>query len=328
MKKIITILGTLGAVLTLVACHHAEQSTPASQPATKQGQVASKAKRAATSSASATSTPAAPKRSSDFWSTKQDTELKQFMQQWQQQMGQRFTGTYAAASVNYLGFIYPQRLDRTVTEHVFDQSQTMGWLRRVNHRGRFQVVAAAVGGKPRATYPMLYLFAIDTKDQTPIVLISQTTNGGHLYFYETQNAALRAGFAKIAIKAAQDEGQAEHVSPVSNWHWTKASALAYLRRLDSRNAAVQAAAVAVTENGVLANGNWTFYDAGRTGQLISAKGSGPYWSLTKNSDGTTTCLLCDTGEEQPPNVQFEVTDATHLIRAGLHNGKPIVSRNR
>ncbi|WP_125709777.1 DUF4767 domain-containing protein [Lacticaseibacillus porcinae] len=256
-----------------------------------------------------------------YWTVKQDDELSKLMASWQKSMGQSFEGTYDGQVVDYLGIKYPEAIEGTWrNDVVYDQNEQLSWYQADSQgsSARFQVVAAAVGGKTDQQWPMLYLFALDTKDNSPVVLNSQTTNGGVLWFYETANTALKDGFAQIVAEngdVGAFTGQTEA--------WTKASAIDYMKQLDSRDGAIQAAVVAVAHDPGPDWNKATFSSRGRTAELSDEYQT--TWSLTRMSDHKTVIVQRILGEEAP-QVVFYATDSDHLVYEGYHRGELIVSQ--
>lgn len=244
------------------------------------------------------------------------------MASWQRAMGQSFEGTYDGKAVDYLGIKYPEVIDASTRDDVvYDQNEQMAWYHTDSYQSqaRFQVVAAAVGGKGGHYWPMLYLFALDTKDNSPVVLNSQTTNGGVLWFYETVNTELKDGFAQI-MHENPDIGSFTGRTEA----WTKASAVDYMKQLDSNDAALQAAVVAVVQD---PGPDWSkarFADYGQTAELYDEYDT--TWSLTRMVDNKTVITQRIPGEESTA-VVFYATDSDHMVYEGYHNGAPIVSQN-
>lgn len=319
MKKVL-VLGAL--VLALVGCSKVSGPKESSSKAVTSSVKKSSAAKATSSSIDASAHPYADDAEGSYWTVKQDTELSKFMASWQKSMGQSFEGTYDGRAVDYLGIKYPEAIEGTWrNDVVYDQNEQLTWYQAnsVANSSRFQAVAAAVGGKASQQWPMLYLFALDTKDNSPVVLNSQTTNGGVLWFYETANPALKDGFAQIMAEngdVGAFTGQTEA--------WTKASAVDYMKQLDSKNGAIQAAVVAVAHD---PGPDWetaTFSNRGRTAELFDDYQS--TWSLTRMSDNKTVIVQRILGEETP-QVVFYATDGDHLVYEGYHRGELIVSQN-
>lgn len=252
----------------------------------------------------------------------QDAKLAKFMGAWQKSMGQSYVGTYEGKVADYLGIVYPDVIESTTrNDVVYDQNEQLTWYHSDASMGnaRFVVVAAAVGGKGGSSWPMLYLFALDTQDNSPVVLVSQTTNGGVLWFYETANTELKDGFAQIMHEnpaVGSFTGRADA--------WTKASAIDYMKHLDSKDAALQAAVIAVAHDPGPDWNQANFADHGRTAELHDEYGN--TWSLTRMDDSKTVIVLRIPSQDMPHGV-FYATDGDHLVYEGYHNGQQIVSRN-
>jgi hypothetical protein len=277
MKKVL-VLGAL--VLALVGCSKVTGPKESSSKAvsTTSSVKKSSAAKATSSSIDASAHPYADDADGSYWTVKQDAELSQFMVSWQKSMGQSFEGTYDGQVVDYLGIKYPEAIAGTWrNDVVYDQNEQLAWYQADSQgsSARFQVVAAAVGGKADQQWPMLYLFALDTKDNSPVVLNSQTTNGGVLWFYETSNAELKDGFAQIM----QENGDVGSFTGQTA-AWTKASAIDYMNQLDSRDGAIQAAVVAVAHDPGPDWNKATFSSRGRTVELSVEDQSA--WSLTRS----------------------------------------------
>ncbi|WP_407893589.1 DUF4767 domain-containing protein [Lacticaseibacillus sp. N501-2] len=257
-----------------------------------------------------------------LWTVQQDDELAKFMSSWQASMDQHFVGTYDGKRVDYLGFVYPNVIDHTWRDEiVYDQNARLSWYHANEDLGkaRFRVMAAAVGGKGGHYWPVLYLFALDTQDNSPVVLVSETTNGGTLWFYETQNDQLKDGFSQIL----RENSTVSDVN-VSAADWTQSTAIDYLRQLDSKDAALQTAVIAVLHD---PGPDWDrsdFTAHGRTAQLHDQYGT--TWSLTHLANGKTV-VIQRIPQQEDPAVVFYATDRDHLVYEGYHNGEPIVDTN-
>jgi hypothetical protein len=328
MKKALISVLVMSAALGLAACNKVsgpnESSSTTKTVKTSSSHQSKASSKVASSSSSvdASKHPYGNDSQGSYWTTQQDAELQAFMASWQQSMGQSFKGTYDGKVVDYLGFEYPTVIDKTWREEVvYDQSAQLLW----NHangdpqHSRFRVVAAAVGGKADSYWPMLYLFAFDSLDMSPVVLVSQTTNGGTLWLYETGNAELRNGFAKIM----QENPKIRSFTGKTDG-WTKATAIDYMTHLDSKDPALQAAVTASSDDPGPDWNKATFVDHGRTGQLVGAEGG--IWSLTHTTGGRTA-IVERIPDQDTPAVVFYASDSDHLVTSGYHNGEPIVSRN-
>ncbi len=268
----------------------------------------------------------------EAWSKTQARELAAFMADWQAQMGQTYRGTYSGDSVDYLGYSYPDVLrGMSQTAFVYDLEDQLTWYED-GESGRFVVYAAAVGGQADTATPTLYLFALDTQDDTPVVLRSNTTNGDQLWFYETENTDLAAGFSRILQEVKTGDGKQIAPFSRSGERWTKTEAIAYQQRLDSK-VSVYNAAVGSTSPGESLYGldEATFYSYERTCNLVVTKkmlgdAIDATWSFTKMSNGKTVILIRANGQAVP-EVVFYANDSDHLVYDAYHNGEPLVSRN-
>lgn len=133
----------------------------------------------------------------NWWSQDQDQELSEFMSSWQADMSQSFKGTYDGEQVTYYGHKYPSGTKTIDDASIGGLQAHYQWNHKGNMEARYVIVAAAVGGKSGAS-PILYLFAIDSNQSLPVVLVSQSGDGEILTFAKTQNTELQNGFWKIA----------------------------------------------------------------------------------------------------------------------------------
>ena len=106
-----------------------------------------------------------------LWTKKQDAKLAAFISDWQQTMGQSYTGTNSGSSVTFQGVTLPDYLS---TGTVY-----------VNHR----VVAAYAGTQ--------YLYLFTFHQQTPEVLVTSQAASDRVNFKVTENAQLISGFQNI-----------------------------------------------------------------------------------------------------------------------------------
>ncbi|KRL47127.1 DUF4767 domain-containing protein [Lacticaseibacillus manihotivorans] len=321
MKKLYFSVLLLTAAFGLAACNKVsgpnESSSKASVVKVSSSHKKASAKAFSTSSSvDASQHLYADNSDGSLWTPKQDAELAKFMATWEKSMSQSYVGTYDNQIADYLGIKFPNVIDHTtVQEVVYDQSEQLSWYSASNQTSaRFQVMAAAVGGKVGNSWPMLYLFALDTKDMSPVVLISQTTNGGTLWLYETANTALKDGFTQIMH---ENSDIASYTGSTAGW--TKASAIDYMKHLDSKNPAYQAAVIASSQD---PSSDWdkaSFTDHGRTCELLDGT-----WSLT-HLDGGKTAIVGRSMGQEVPEVVFYANDSDHLVYEAYHNGEPIES---
>ncbi|BDR56586.1 DUF4767 domain-containing protein [Xylocopilactobacillus apis] len=135
--------------------------------------------------------------SSVSWTKDKNKELSEFMHSWQKEMGQSYLGTYDGQNPNHYGFIFPEGLSSGQLKGKTNWGEKpieFEWSPDGNSKAEYQVVAVATA-KVQMQRCITYFFTIH-KDH-PIVFVTQTTNGDTLYFYDSQNVNLQAGFAKI-----------------------------------------------------------------------------------------------------------------------------------
>ncbi len=318
MKKILeTFIMLLGTAM-MVGCNKVSGPDEGSS-ASKVSQTSGRAKSSVSSKAKLSESDEADGQ----WSAGQDKQLSDFMGDWQSSMGQSFKGTYDGQSINHLGFVYPDAIEASAqTAYVYDQKEQLTWYQGQGS-GRFVVYAAATGGKVRQSFPMLYLFALDTKDNSPVVLVSQTTNGQYLWFYETENPQLRQGFARILESVTTEDGAAIQTFDRDGETWTKAEAIDYRRHMNSKISSVNAAVGTTDEGeGMYDLEDFTFTSHGRTCDLSS---NSMLWSFTKLSGGRTVVVQQFVGEEPlpAPQVVFYANDSDHMVYEAYHSGEPL-----
>lgn len=318
MKKILGAIVVVLGTAMMVGCNKVSGPDESSS-ASKVSQASSHAK----SSVSSKSEVSESEEAGGQWSADQDKQLSDFMSDWQSSMGQSFKGTYDEKSIDHLGFVYPDQIKEAAqTAYVYDQKEQLTWYQGQGS-GRFVVYAAATGGKARQSFPMLYLFALDTKDNSPVVLVSQTTNGQYLWFYETENPQLRDGFARILESVTAEDGAAIQTFDRDGETWTKAEAIDYRRHLNSKVVSIDAAIGATSEGeGMYDLNDSDFTSHGRTCELTYGE---MIWSFTKMSGGRTIVVQQGIGEEPlpAPQVVFYANDSDHMVYEAYHNGEPL-----
>lgn len=320
MKKILGTVAVLLGTAMMVGCNKVSGPDESSS-ASKVSQTSSHVKSAVSSKAKVSDSDEVEGQ----WSADQDKQLSDFMSAWQSSMGQSFKGTYDGQSINHSGFVYPDQIKEAAqTAYVYDQMEQLTWYQGQGS-GRFVVYAAATGGQVRQSFPMLYLFALDTKDNSPVVLVSQTTNGQYLWFYETENPQLRDGFAQILESVTTEDGAAIQTFDRDGETWTKAEAIDYRRHMNSRISSINAAVGTTDEGEGMYNlEDYTFTSHGRTCDLFSGENS-MMWSFTKLSGGRTVVVQQFVGEEPlpAPQVVFYANDGDHMVYEAYHSGEPL-----
>jgi hypothetical protein len=325
MKKILGTIGVLFGAVVMVGCNKVsgpDESSSVSKVSQKSSHVKSTVSSKASSKVSETD------ETNGQWSANQDKQLSDFMKNWQTSMGQSFKETYDGKSIDHLGFVYPDDIKNAPqTAYVYDQEEQLKWYQGQGS-GRFVVYTAASGGKPEVTrmsLPMLYLFALDTKDNSPVVLVSQTTNGQYLWFYETENPQLRQGFSQILESVMTEDGSSINGFDREGETWTKADAIDYRRHMDSKIPSINAAVGTTNEGEGMYNlEDFTFTSHGRTCDLSSGENS-MMWSFTKMSGGRTVVVLQFVGDEPmpAPEVVFYTNDSDRLVYEAYHSGEPL-----
>lgn len=123
-----------------------------------------------------------------LWTKKQDAKLAAFISDWQQTMGQSYTGTNSGSSVTFQGVTLPDYLS-TGTVYVNQQPVTMKWTTNKKDGSDYQVVAAYAGTQ--------YLYLFTFHQQTPEVLVTSQAASDGVNFKVTENAQLVNGFQNI-----------------------------------------------------------------------------------------------------------------------------------
>lgn len=123
-----------------------------------------------------------------LWTKKQDAKLAAFISDWQQTMGQSYTGTNSGSSVTFQGVTLPDYLS-TGTVYVNQQPVTMKWTTNKKDDSDYQVVAAYAGTQ--------YLYLFTFHQQTPEVLVTSQAASDGVNFKVTENAQLVSGFQNI-----------------------------------------------------------------------------------------------------------------------------------
>lgn len=320
MKKILGAIVVVLGTAMMVGCNKVsgpDESSSVSKVSQRGNRIKS------TVSSKASSGTSEDAEASGRWSAEQDKQLSEFMSSWQAGMGQSFKGTYDEKSIDHLGFVYPDQIKEAgQTAYVYDQKEQLTWYQG-RGSGRFVVYAAATGGKAGQSFPMLYFFALDTKDNSPVVLVSTTTNGEYLWFYETENPQLRQGFAQILESVTAEDGAAIQQFNRDGETWTKAEAIDYRRHLNSKVASIDAAIGATSEgDGMYDLNDSDFTSHGRTCELTYGE---MIWSFTKMSGGRTVVVQQGIGDEPvpAPQVVFYTNDSDHLVYEAYHNGEPL-----
>lgn len=321
MKKALSTVVVLLSAMVMVGCNKVSGPSESSS-SNKVPQKSSRVK--STASSKARSKVSEDAEANGHWSSNQDKQLADFMSDWQTSMGQSFKGTYDGTSINHLGFVYPDDIkEAPQTAYVYNQKEQLTWYQGQGS-GRFVVYAAASGGNPGVTkmsVPMLYLFALDTKDNSPVVLVSQTTNGQYLWFYETENPQLRRGFDQILESVTTDDGAGIQEFDREGETWTKAEAIDYRRHMNSEISSINVAVGSTEEGeGMYDLEDFTFTSHGRTCDLSS---DNVMWSFTKISGGRTVVVQQFVGEEPmpAPQVVFYTNDSDHMVYEAYHNGE-------
>ncbi len=111
-----------------------------------------------------------------------------FISDWQQTMGQSYTGTNSGSSVTFQGVTLPDYLS-TGTVYVNQQPVTMKWTTNKKDGSDYQVVAAYAGTQ--------YLYLFTFHQQTPEVLVTSQAASDGVNFKVTENAQLVNGFQNI-----------------------------------------------------------------------------------------------------------------------------------
>lgn len=123
-----------------------------------------------------------------LWTKKQDAKLAAFISDWQQTMGQSYTGTNSGSSVTFQGVTLPDYLSAG-TVYVNQQPVTMKWTTNKKDGSDYQVVAAYAGTQ--------YLYLFTFHQQTPEVLVTSQAASDGVNFKVTENAQLISGFQNI-----------------------------------------------------------------------------------------------------------------------------------
>lgn len=151
----------------------------------------------ATSQTQTTSSSASVAKTKMIWDESKAKHLATFIKDWSKTMNQTYIAATPTNNVNYYGILIPNGLSK-VTSFVNYQKANFTWPDKDdgNQDGtNYQVVAAYVSVPTQTMNMILYLFTLH--NHQPEVLVTQTTNGGVLYFRPTANKDLANGFKVI-----------------------------------------------------------------------------------------------------------------------------------
>ncbi|BDR58695.1 DUF4767 domain-containing protein [Xylocopilactobacillus apicola] len=126
---------------------------------------------------------------SSGWSKEKDQALSEMMHSWQSTKKDQFVGTYDGETPKQYGLVFPDDLKRNIF-FWGNRPISLSWQPTSDKNAEFGVVAVACSDNQTT-----YLFTLH--DGKPVVLCSQKDDDGKMVFYDSQNFALQAGFAKI-----------------------------------------------------------------------------------------------------------------------------------
>lgn len=143
------------------------------------------------------STSIAKTKTKTFWDDTKAKHLATFIKEWSKTMNQEYVAATPTNNANYYGISIPNDLSK-VTSFVNYQKANFIWSNKGDgEQGgiNYQVVAAYTSVPTQTMSMILYLFTLHNNQ--PEVLVTQTTNGGVLYFRLTANKDLANGFKEI-----------------------------------------------------------------------------------------------------------------------------------
>lgn len=150
------------------------------------------------------------KKPAKLWTDEKDKQLEAFMGKWAKKMGQSYVKYDGEHPLKIsVGGSYPNLLS---DEQVDGVSGRVGWSNDGTGNHEYNVVAIYNhdGNLPPLPNRITYLFAF--KNGQPIVLCDQSRDGGPRSG-ETQNTALKEGFAKIAGATVQNTNHQNSSEP-------------------------------------------------------------------------------------------------------------------
>lgn len=150
------------------------------------------------------------KKSAQLWTVEKDKQLEAFMGKWVKTMGQAYVKYDGEHPLKVsVGGSYP---DLLADEQVDGESGRVGWSNDGSGNHEYNVVAIYNHDGNLAPLPnrITYLFAF--KNGQPIVLCDQSRDGDPRSG-ETQNTALKEGFAKIVGATAQNANNRNSSEP-------------------------------------------------------------------------------------------------------------------
>lgn len=146
---------------------------------------------------------AEPKAAAELWNTDKAQELNSFMASWGQTMGQQYEEYAPGNNVDLYGLQVPDAvLPKTSTGWtvaVNEAPVVIDWSTDGKNAEGYALVAVYSDAATQA-YCEQHVYFFTIVDGTPQVLVTMQNQGNendYLYFSETENAELKAGFEKI-----------------------------------------------------------------------------------------------------------------------------------
>lgn len=193
---------TLGMLL-LVGCGQqpsksssASHSSTASVKSKAQASHSSAATSTSSSKQAATSSSAAAKTTP--WTSAKASALQQFMTSWGQSMGQQYRSYDATHPVDFYGMKVPSEFDHMPP--AIGQTKISYTLSADGTTTADYAVVAIYSDAATAGFGDAHLYLFTLHHGTPEVLVTMQNQGNEnnwLYFTVTENADLKAGFAKL-----------------------------------------------------------------------------------------------------------------------------------
>ncbi|NLJ70501.1 MAG: DUF4767 domain-containing protein [Clostridiaceae bacterium] len=158
---------------------------------------------ATTPATTPTTTPTTTVATVEYWNQEKADKLANFMVTWGNEMNQKYFEYWQGNSVDLYGLMVPDDVmgDYRIWDIAYvGETIEIEWSDNgVNKPGEYALVAiySDAETQPANLDKHVYLFTI--KDGVPIVMITMQSEGidNRLHFYETENYALRTGFAAI-----------------------------------------------------------------------------------------------------------------------------------
>lgn len=145
-----------------------------------------------------------------LWSAQKTKALSAFMHEWiktSQRANWTWQATYDGEKPNHFGSVYPDDIQNGTYHTNLKwgyRDISFDWATTGAEKGEFLVVAAATATEPHDpnTWAFTVTWFFCLHNGQPTVLLTQTIEGGTVYVYDSQNAALQQGFAKIVTGKA------------------------------------------------------------------------------------------------------------------------------